>query len=225
MKPLLFILIFGVGLLVGWLIFSFTDNSRTDRNSERDTIPITGEKTPSIRSSVPITLQRACELKRNFWYYNPDLATEAVIHNIDSLKKYIDTLYKYMKLETPSEYCNGCNTAGVALYFGRSYDNHYLLKKQTRTSYLLYDNYTVFLMPVFYSERNNTYNFRYADVDGTLTYNRRETVRTLNGFWSPLDDLSDDCLSFRSDFSKKSFSKYFYFFDDPEGFDLGHTKP
>jgi hypothetical protein len=218
-------LIFVMGIGTGWTLSK--KDGETPTNS-----PQTGSIEQLHSTNIPknvssnITLVRADELRTNFTKFSgpKPYNTEAVVHDLNSLKTFIleiEELFKDVTQEDIDELCKGCKP-GVALYLGASYDGNYIL--EINKSYLLKDRYTVVALPVLFSETDPTsIHFEYVDAGDIIRPNERVEVKKIANFYSFIDHLQD--LQNLKSKKNKFATKILAFFDDPQGFDLGHTNP
>lgn len=230
MKAVLFVVLgFILGLVTGWLIFRCRDIPSVSTNEQSQTKknesvwpPDVAQLEPAARMGVPIRFKRAWELYRNYktGVHINRPKTEAVIHDIKGLQAYLDKV-KALAAEAEADGCKEC-IPGIAFYFGGSYNDNYLLKQKGKNSYLFKENNTVVLMPYFFKEDNKTFDFYYVEEGDELKRGKQSiSVKRISQSWDPLSQY-DPRLNWAD---QKMRTKLKNFFEDPEGFDLGHTKP
>jgi len=147
--------------------------------------------------------------------------TQCVVHSYDSLKKYIDALPAKF-FETSDTDGDTSYKRGVALYFGKSNRKNYVQQiNNGRTECLMRKNYTVFLLPVYYKEKDTTIECN-GVRNKTLVQNARVSVKTLDSLFSPLDSI---VVNRRFARFVKRVEMVFEDENDELAFDLGHTYP
>jgi hypothetical protein len=251
MNFLILISVFGIGIAVGWFLFRSKKRASDFNAFETDDILKKGvfpqESGPiKRRLSLPIPLVLADELRKNYKPPPDDFQTNAVVYSFAELEKYIAKIKKdFGDMPIPKP----CKTLGIAVYFGQSfYKANLLLNKATgKKGHLFRDNYTAFLMPVCYSEKETK-----DDIDFEVVYNeakpgrrQKAKVKDWEYILSPLEGLLRNDYpgpgsppptrkflpNIDDEFWKSEFGKRVIKFfrrkrqDGDEGFDLGHTKP
>jgi hypothetical protein len=159
--------------------------------------------------------------------------TESVVHDLKKLKKYLDTMEKYVFNESAEDVATEIkdgNSPGVAFYFGKSYSKHYLQETDalTQEGHKIYRcvprrEYTMFLYPVWYRECVSEFEGRRCRPPRTRGKGRTEELP---------EKVKVFDLAYVSDpFPKKAETPFsvrvWKFIRDHEGeaFDLGHTNP
>lgn len=194
---------------------------------------------PFTRSSNGnLPLDMAKDFKKNFehsWYSKPFLPkTTCIVHNYKKLKGYIDDISEVFPYETILPPANPCTVkpgncdykAGVAFYLARSGKDNYAQQNEGATECLRKKNYSVFLLPVLYTEGPDKIKCRNVR-DGNMGVIKGPVeldVLKLEKLCSPIEEKKPE--SCPNDLCDKFLNKVkLRINDQTKAYDLGQTHP
>jgi hypothetical protein len=220
---LTYFIVFGLGVGVGWLLLKNDLQNAKDGGkniAERATQFAVPEKT--VSDSIPLWLAEDFRVNfRDFEQSANKPGTNCVVHDLKKLKEYIDSIDKKFAGFDFSTICRD-SKLGIALYLGKSYDGDFLQNNNGKLSFIKRNEFTVFMLPVVFSEVKKDMEFRYVynvqrDV---ITDYEKHTVDGLGCFHTPLNYYGPNAVP-----KDLLYYRFKDILNDPQGFDLGHTHP